>query len=354
MKYTVDFLIIGQGIAGTVLSYQLINKGYSVKVIDDNHETSSTKVAAGLINPLVLKRLTKTWRAEEFIPFNASFYQSLEKAIGASFVIDKTILKLISSEDEELFWKKRSNIEGINNYITSELEDLTKYEFLHANTFKGGAVKDTGWIDTEILLTAYKKFLINKNILHYEQVDYTEIKVSETDVKYKDIVAKEIIFCDGYQSYKSPFFNWIPLSMVKGELLIIESDALNDEYIFNKKIFILPIGDNKYKIGATYNWKDLSLVPTENKRIELLKNLEELINCNYRVVDHIVGIRPAVKDRRPLNGRHPKFSNVHLFNGMGSRGLFMAPKLGEEFVNYLENKGKIHPEVDLERYYSCY
>lgn len=354
MKHSVDFLIIGQGIAGTILSYQLINKGYRVKVIDDNHKTSSTKVAAGLINPLVLKRLTKTWRAEEFIPFNATFYDSLEKKIGASFVISKTILKLISSEDEILFWKKRSEVEGINKYISPNLEDLTKYAFLRANTFKGGAVRDTGWIDTEILLTAYKNFLIDQQVLINEKADFKEIKVLDNGVKYKEITAENIVFCDGYQSHKSPFFNWIPLSMVKGELLVIESDALNDEYIFNKKIFILPIGNNKYKIGATYNWKDLSLAPTESKKTELLKNLEELINCNYKVIDHIVGIRPAVKDRRPLIGTHPKYSNVHLFNGMGSRGLFMAPKLGEEFVKYLENNGQIHPEVNLKRYFSSY
>lgn len=354
MKETIDFLIIGQGIAGTILSYQLINKGYKVLVIDDHHQTSSTLVAAGLINPLVLKRLTKTWRAEEFILFNEQFYAELEEATDSSFVIDKTIIKLISSTDEKEFWKKRSQVEGVSDYITDQLEDLSKYNFLHKNTFTGGLVKKTGWIDTQVLLESYRNLLIKKDALISETVDYNQLHVSETDIEYKNIKAKNVIFCDGFQSSNNPYFDWIPLSSVKGELLIIESDELNDDYIFNKKIFILPIGNQKYKIGATYNWQDLSLEPTESKKQELLKNLEELISCKYTVIDHTVGIRPAVKDRRPLSGTHPKYSRVHLFNGMGSRGLFMAPKLGEEFINYLIDNQKMDKEVDLKRYYSIY
>lgn len=354
MKHTVDFLIIGQGIAGTVLSYQLINKGYKVMVIDDHHQTSSTYVAAGLINPLVLKRLTKTWRAEEFIQFNEQFYAEVEKDTDSSFVIDKTIIKLISSDDEREFWKKRSKVDGVSDYITDQLEDLSDYTFLHENTFDGGLVKKTGWIDTQVLLESYRHYLIQKDVLITETVNYDELEVTDSEILYKNVTAKNIIFCDGFQSGHNPYFNWIPLSPVKGELLVIESDQLSDDYIFNKKIFILPIGNHRYKIGATYNWQDLSLEPTESKRVELLKNLEELIQCDYKVVEHTVGIRPAVKDRRPLTGTHPKYANIHLFNGMGSRGLFMAPKLGEEFINYLTSEGEIDEEVDLKRYYSDY
>ncbi len=354
MKHTVDFLIIGQGIAGTILSYQLINKGYKVMVMDDHHQTSSTLVAAGLINPLVLKRLTKTWRAEEFIQFNKQFYSELEKETDATFVIDKTIIKLISSDNEREFWKKRSKVEGVNNFISDQLEDLKKYHFLHKNMFDGGLVKKTGWIDTKILLESYRIYLINKGLILTDKVDYRKLKTTDNEIIYQDIHATNLIFCDGFQSANNPYFDWIPLSSVKGELLVIQSEELKDDYIFNKKIFILPIGDKKYKIGATYNWKDLSLLPTESKREELLNNLEELINCDYTVLEHTVGIRPAVKDRRPLIGTHPKHKNIHLFNGMGSRGLFMAPKLGEEFVDYLLENKQMNSEVALNRYYKDY
>lgn len=354
MTHTYDFLIIGQGISGTVLSYQLINKGYSVLIIDDTHQTSSTMVAAGLINPLVLKRLTKTWRAEEFIKFNDVFYAQLENEINSSFVIEKTIVKLISSNDERNFWIKRSKIDGVKEYITENLKDLSNYSFLHHNLFSGGEVKKTGWIDTKTLLTSYRRYLIERNLLLVESFNYQHLNLDDKEISYNNIKAKQVIFCDGYQSVNNPLFNWIPLSLVKGELLIIKSEAISDEYIFNKKIFILPIGNQHYKIGATYNWNDLSLLPTEDKKSELIRNLEELINCDYEVVEQIVGIRPAVKDRRPLNGTHPKHKNIHLFNGMGSRGLFMAPKLGEEFVNYLTDNSPLHSEVDLARYTDHY
>tara|TARA_R110002049_G_scaffold98598_11_gene240070 strand:- start:981 stop:2075 length:1095 start_codon:yes stop_codon:yes gene_type:complete len=352
MKHTVDFLIIGQGIAGTILSYQLINKGFKVLVIDDQHQTSSTLVAAGLINPLVLKRLTKTWRAEEFIEFNDVFYSKLENDIKSTFVIDKKIIKLISSDDEREFWKKRSKVDGVCEFITDQLEDLSIYPFFHKNRFEGGLVKKTGWVDTRILLDSYRNYLINKANLITETVDYDNLKVTDSDISYKNIIAKQVIFCDGFKSCKNHFFSWVPLSLVKGELLTIESDELSDDYIFNKKIFILPIGNQQYKVGATYDWRDLSLLPTEIKKKELLKNLDELIDCNYTVIDHIAGIRPAVKDRRPLTGTHPVLKNIHLFNGMGSRGLFMAPKLGSEFVDYLTDNKNLNAEVDLKRYYS--
>jgi len=350
MEQEIDYLIVGQGIAGTLLSYQLINKGYKVMVIDDNHQSSSTLVAAGLINPLVLKRLTKTWRAEEFLAFNELHYQQLEEFMSVKFYHKTPILKLINSEDEFKFWTHRSQNEEVKTYISDEFLDLSRFSFL--KDFKGGLVNNTSWIDAPELLKSYRNKLIENNQLVQESFDLEQLIINEKSIQYQTILSKHIILCEGFKSNLNHLFNWIPLSLVKGELITIHSEDLSDEYIFNKKVFILPLGNHLYKIGATYAWGDLSLSTTEEKRKVLVKDLEELIDCEYTIVEQTAGIRPAVKDRRPVMGSHPEYKHVHIFNGLGSRGLMMAPKLADEFIDHLENGTPLNSEVAIERYYS--
>ena len=350
MKQEIDYLIVGQGIAGTLLSYQLINKGYKVRVIDDNHESSSTIVAAGLINPLVLKRLTKTWRAEEFLAYNELHYHQLEKHLATKFYHKTPILKLINSEDEIKFWKHRSTNEEVKAYISDHFLDLSEYSFL--KKFKGALVNNTAWIDTTVLLKAYQKNLIKDHLLIKESFNFNQLTIQEKTVEYNNFVAKHLIFCQGFKSNNNPFFDWIPLSLVKGELITIHSNEMSDDYIFNKKVFILPLGNNYYKIGATYDWGDLSLNTTKDKKESLLNDLNELIECKYTVIEQTAGIRPAVKDRRPVFGSHPIHRNISIVNGLGSRGLMMAPKLIEEFIDFQENGTAMDKEVDLKRYYS--
>ncbi|HBA65740.1 MAG TPA: FAD-dependent oxidoreductase, partial [Methylococcaceae bacterium] len=57
----IDFLIVGQGLAGSLLAFELIQRNAQVMVVDDGRENAS-EVAAGLINPVTGIRLVKSDR----------------------------------------------------------------------------------------------------------------------------------------------------------------------------------------------------------------------------------------------------------------------------------------------------
>src|SRR5690606_27501909 len=133
--------------------------------------------------------------------------------------------------------------------------------------------------------------------------------------------------------------------------LVIKAKDLDLDVILKAGLFILPIGDDLYKVGATYNWEDKTNIPTIHAREELLSELRQVINCNFEIVDHLAGVRPTVKDRKPLVGRHHNYSNVYLLNGLGTRGVMLAPYLSEKLFNYIEFETPLDSDVDINRIY---
>lgn len=347
----VDYLIVGQGLAGTFLAFQLIQKGFSVFVIDKGHKYSSSYVAAGVINPVVLKRFTITWRAKEFLNYNTSFYKSLDDFLNNKYHFTMPIHKLISSKDEENFWQHRYEKEDVKDFIYKDLSEIDS-KISSTQKFKVGVVKHTSWLNISALLTDFRTHLITKDFLLEETFEFDKL----TSNNYKSISFEKIVFCEGAIGKQNPLFNKLPFSLNKGQLLTIENNSLPNDVMLKKKVFVLPINPNEYKIGATYSWKwdttnEETALAIEPEKTELLKSfLEEIITSDYKIIKEETGIRPAVMDRRPLIGRHSAHSNYYLFNGMGSRGCFMAPLLTEEFIDFVESGKPLHPEVDLNRF----
>ncbi len=350
MKKYFDIVIVGQGLAGSMLYYQLQKRGKKVMLIDSFEKDSSTSVAAGIINHMVLRRIIKSWKAEEFSTYNAAFYAELQHFLGSNFFFEKPLIKLLSNQNEINFWLKRYSEEENDAFISNNILDISSNKFINSNFKNAGKVKQTAWVDTSTFLSVFRNHLVKNNALIEEKFDFNQLIFEPEKLIYKEIECDQLIFCEGAKAQHNPFFNYLPFSFVKGELLIIQSDTLKEEYILNKKIFILPIGNGYFKVGATYAWEDYSNKPTEEKKQELINSLEQLILCPYEIVEHLAGIRPAVKDRRPLAGQHPKHQQLYIFNGLGSRGFSIAPKLTEEFVSHLIDDKKLDMDLDIKRY----
>ncbi len=154
----------------------------------------------------------------------------------------------------------------------------------------------------------------------------------------------------GFGLKQNPFFNYLPMQEAKGELLIIYAPNLNIDFLIKAAVFILPLGNNYYKVGATFNWKDTTKIPTEDGKIELLTKLKSCISVPFKVVDHVAGIRPTVKDRRPLVGKHPKHSNMAILNGLGTRGVMIAPKAAKLLYKHLEFDETLEKEFVIARF----
>lgn len=348
MQKTVDYIVVGQGLSGSFLALELEKRGFKPLVIDRGFEQSSSWVAAGLINPLVLKRLTLTWRAKEFTGYNKEFYKKLNALFGKKLYQDLAIQKLISSEDEKHFWIKKLKSEEHKEWLKNELRKFISSP--SSGQFDYGEVKNTGWLDVKSFLSTYRHKLKEENRLIEESFEYDSLKSEPNSFIYKNFIAKKIVFCEGARVKQNPYFNFVKMGLNKGELLELKSIELNLETIVKKKVFVLPLGNNKYKVGATYEWEWENEKPSEVKKQELTNGFKELFNTPITITSHEAGVRPSVVDRRPIMGEHADHKNLFIFNGMGSRACFMAPLLSKEMVDFIEINADLPKEVNLHRF----
>jgi glycine oxidase len=342
-----DYLIIGQGIAGTTLTHQLISEGYKVCVIDENPTSSSSKIASGLWNPVVLKRMKKVWLADEMMNALIPFYQDIEEKTGGSFIDDQNIKRILNSVEEQNNWHEQSDSPMFSDILSSTIDNNTN-KSLKAE-FGLGTVLKSGRINVLKFLEASKAYFQEQHAYHEDSILYQDIHWEEELISWRGYRAKHIIFCEGHQTRFNPWFSYLPLAPTKGEVLKVKSE-LNLDFPVNGGKFILPLGDDNYKIGATYAWDELNDKPTHEGSKQLKEGWSKMSKSDFETLDHQAGIRPTVKDRRPLLGTHPNHKNIHIFNGLGSRGILMAPYLAKCLSNHINKNEYLHPEMDIARF----
>lgn len=346
---TVDYIIVGQGLAGSVLAYSLMQENQRVVVVDDEKENTSSKVAAGLCNPVVFKRLTKSWMVDELMPTALNFYRQQEDLLKDKFYVELPIYKLFIGEEERDFWQQKRNEPDLLDWINHKIDfpfnsKWIDYQFGASHTLQSGFLQTAKWLD------AFKNYLKSEDAFVGEKFDYDSIIFEEQAVVWKNFRAKKIIFCEGYQSINNPFFNWLPFKLTKGEVLTVNFKNLDFESAINKGVFVLPY-NNHYKLGATYDWERLNEETTERGKSELLKKATAFIKDEIIVIEHKAGIRPTVSDRRPLLGVHPKHEQLAVFNGMGTKGVMIAPYFAKVFTEFLVSNKPLSREVDINRFF---
>ncbi|MCD6019131.1 MAG: FAD-dependent oxidoreductase [Bacteroidetes bacterium] len=346
-----DFIIVGQGIAGSVVALTLIKSGYTVSIVDQPGLSSSSKIAGGIWNPVVFKRLTKSWMADELVPELRNFYSIWEKEFNTELIQDRHIIKPFTEEQEETLWLKKSQgAEPENVFLDSHIyKNLPVDEHYHVKKYS--RVLQAGNLNVPHFLACTKKYLKEYYEFLEEAFDHDQLKITDLGISYKSLTGSNILFCEGHLISSNPYFNWIPMKPAKGETLTIYSEHIQLESdIFNKGFFILPLGNKLFKIGATYEWHTLNDIPTEEGKTELLKKLNAVVTTPYQIISHEAGVRPSVIDRRPVIGRHPEFANMYLFNGMGTKAVMLAPYFAKQLVESIRNNSKIDGEVDLSRF----
>lgn len=344
MKF--DYLIVGSGLSGVMLCEALRKRGKSFKVISNKSQQASI-VASGLYNPVVLKRFNKAWDAEKHLPVAMSAYKELELFLGIKIDYKLPIYRLFSSIEEQNNWIIASDKILLKPYLISDIKSNINQNIYAPYGF--GEVKNTGRIDTKLLLESYSNLLNNEKLISHESFEYDKLKISQKIV-YKGIESKNIIFSEGFGVRQNPFFNYLPIEGTKGELIIINAPKLNSEVIIKSSVFIIPIGNNNYLVGSTYAWDDFNNDPTINAKNKLLNKLDKLVLCPYKVVYQRAGIRPTVVDRRPLVGQHKSHENLYILNGLGSRGVLIAPTVANALINFIEDKLPLQKEINISRF----
>ena len=343
----VEYIIVGFGLAGMAISKELEDYGHSFVVLDNASQVSS-RVAAGVFNPVILKRFTPVWNADEQLDNLFPFYNDISTRLGGTYLTFFDTLKVFKSVEDQNNWFMACDNPLLEKYLDPKIIKKEKSGITHYEGF--GKVNGTGRVLVTNVLDDYIKYLKEKELFLEIPFVHSDLEIKEDSVIYKDIKASKIIFAEGYGLKENPFFNYLPLTGTKGEMLFIKAPDLQLTEQIKSSLFVLPVGDDIYWIGATFNWTDKTLDPTEKGRKELLEKLETMIDVPYEIVNQFGGIRPTVKDRRPLVGKHPEHKNLIVFNGMGTRGVMIAPTVAKQLYNYLENNKPLSKEIDIQRF----
>jgi glycine oxidase len=324
-------------LAGTVLAWNLLQRGRSVLVIDREDASTSSKIAAGLINPITGRYLTKSWRIDETLPAARNFYREIETLTGATFLHEMPIVRLFKSDDEQARWAKRRKNPAYTDYYHDDPTPWLDGETV--DCARGGfATQHSGYLDVAGFLSASREVFRERGC--YQPGD-----------SWADIAAETVVFCQGFEAAQHPDFDWIPFKSAKGEILSLEIDApdLPRDRIYNRGVWLLPTTDGTFRTGSTYAWDPLDCTPTAEGRESIEKRLREWLRVPFEVVDHRAAVRPIINASRVSIGRHPANDSIAIFNGLGSKGVSNAPFFAAQLAAHLCENALIDPEVDLRK-----
>ena len=343
----VDYIIIGLGLAGLAFAEELLANKKSFIVFEDYSQTSSL-VAGGVYNPVVLKRFTAVWNAKQQLDFAMPFYEKLEQKLQLKLDEKFVIKRVFKSIEEQNNWFAASDKPLLKPFLDSNIE-TKKYDGIIGD-FGFGKVNETGRIDTLKLIESYRKHLSKEKKIRFEKFEHQELSLSSEKNTYKNIEFSKAVFCEGFGIKENPYFNYLPLDEVKGELITIYAPELNIDFLVKSAVFLIPLGNHQYKVGATFNHQDKTSIPTERGKAELVQKLEKVISVPYTIIDQSAGIRPATKDRKPFVGLHKEHQNLAVLNGLGTRGVMVAPLMAKNLFNHLEKGEALDSEIDIKRF----
>ena len=339
----VDVIIVGQGIAGTLLAHDLTDARQSVAVIDVNLKASATRVAAGMINPIGMKRCIPSYNAHQYFPKAIERYREIEQKLDANFLEEKSILRLFANQEVKQDWQIKFSNTNIDRYIT-RFYDCNTYPFLNDN-YGSAEVYPSAHIDLPTFLDKSREYFKSECLLLEERFDFSQLDPYKGT--YKSLQSNRIVFCEGFRLKDNPYFKPLPLSPTKGEIMTIRIPSLeNFDKIISKGVYVLPLGNHLYTVGATYNHTDLNDSLTTEGQSFLRDKVSDILSVEFQVISGVAGIRPTVKDRKTLIGLHPKYDKIGVFNGLGTRGALQGPSLSTEFSAILVGSQKKSQNTD--------
>lgn len=372
-----DILIIGQGICGTFLSWYLEQAGISSILIDEPKPYTASKAAAGIINPVTGRRIVKTWMIDELIPFLQDAYSRLGAELGQTFLEQQDMVDFFPTPQMRLAFMKR--YEEDKQYLQLPENEHAWDEYFRYD-FGYGVISPCWLVDLPALLAAWRKRLQDRQTILEERFDQAELIVEAAassatgthihGVRYKDIHASRLIFCDGVASFTNPYFSLLPFAPNKGEALIIEipgwpvgsentavpslgnrpSPGMPQNTVFKKGITLAPWQNGYWWVGSSYEWSFDHGNPTEAFRKKTESILQDWLKLPFRTVEHIASVRPATLERRPFVGFHPRHPAIGILNGMGTKGCSLAPWFASQLVQNIKDGTGIQADADVRRF----
>lgn len=350
-----DALIVGLGLAGGLLAWELVSRGWRILVLDDGAPGAASRVAAGLINPITGPRLVKTPLVDNLLPAAFHTLRSIEAQLGGRFLHPMPMLRRFDSRQTLKQWRSRIREPAYQRYL--DPHSMRPEQLSPCSATLGGFTQlQTAWLDTAGLLNRLGDWLSSRSALLIGPVTYDGIAPGPGQVKLQGLEADRIIFCEGYRVSANPWFDWLPLQPAKGEILTLATRAeLKPQILSAAGRWLLPLDKHRFRFGATYTRESLDAVPTHAGRDRLLADLAErfpdLAECTD-LREQRAGVRPGTRDRQPFVGIHPELPALGVFNGFGSKGSVAIPWYAQRFADFLTTGAPLPPAADIGRWWN--
>ncbi len=345
---TKKIIIVGQGMAGSVLAWKLHQRGHNVRVVDDAHRTSASRAAAGMVNPVQGQRLNLAWRIEDCFPVAQRFFQEMEERFGRTFFHGTSILRLIDNEKEAEFLKQRRQNERFAPYL-GEFQPAGSHPSLkdeHGGLF----IHQSGYVETIPLLECLQQYFRYQGILCNAEFVHDELVVKDDSVRWRELEADRIVFAEGFRILDNPWFMEFNFQSNKGEILTVSADRAFPDHPVNRGKWIIPLPNGQAWCGSTYGRGQTDFEKTPEGCAEIFGKVQSVLpDHQLKVVNHRVGVRCATGDHVPRAGFHPDHQRIGVFNGFGSKGNVFIPWLADRFTDHLATGAPLPEDCDFQR-----
>lgn len=346
---TLDYIIAGAGLAGSLLAWHLHTLGAHVLLADVPNPAAASRVAAGSINPITGRHMVKSQRVDAVLDYDHRFYTELEQHTGTSVFTRQSILRVFRDDNERKLWEQRLSRPDYASSMKAALAPSSMPDGIHA-PYGAGEITGGGWIHIPTLLDALHHAVTCIDLSPDAPARFDELTFLPDGVQWRSHTARRFIFCEGWRSARNPLFSFIPLLPSYGEVVVFRAPQLDPTYILNSGVHIVPLGDSLFRAGATNKWDIFEEQPSVAGRQELVTKIDELLAVPFEIVDHRAGIRPSILDRRPVAGLHPVYPAVGILNGFGGKGVFFGPWAAYHFAQYLERDEPLPADIDIARF----
>lgn len=348
----IDFLIIGQGLAGSLLAWELIKRDCKVVIVDNAKENASL-VAAGLINPITGMRFAKSADIDSLLPCAIDYYSELADFFQRDFFHEKPMLRIFRSEDEVKSCKKRLLQSSYKPYLGTLSESSNLINNL-ATPFGFIEQKQSGYLLTRPLLTSLREFFRARGCYRQLEFDYQDIQLNPV-LRWKDLSPRHVIFCEGYHALNNPWFSWLPLQAAKGEILTLQHSSNLPDKILNFGNWLIPLTDQQIRIGASFERDYIDTEITTRAHDALLNSLTQIAPAvQPTLLSQQAGIRPCTQDRQPFIGKHFQYPQLAIFNGFGAKGSLQIPWYARHFADVLLQITTLLTSSDIQRHEACF
>ena len=351
MKQTPKILIVGQGLAGTILAHKLLQKNSSVTIIDKGHQGISSSLAAGVVNPVTGRRIVKSWMIDELLPYAKQYYAEVEQELHLNLWHELPSMRLFTDIGMSNNWGLRMKNEGYEPYLGfMNSENVAKFPV--KTEFGVGIIHHSARANISTMIASFRKKWLQEGLLVEAPFQHDQLVQGETSLSYQGASYDKIIFCEGWEATQNPLFKDLPFQITKGEVLILRIPNMPEENIIKRKVALVPLGDELFWAGATNNWDFEDTIPSDEGRKWLQTEVDTILDGPYEIMGHHAAIRPTVRNRRPLIGFPKSIAGntiqpqVGIFNGFGTKGTSLVPFWAEQFISYMMD-GVSSEELDF-------